>query len=549
MIYSDKKQLPKGEQNANLRCLRLCSAAMLLLILLLTLPAAAEDFVEGAVHENTPEFYRYFKCSRRSSADCSVWVEQRIFDNAAAEAWWLRISGDAAAIQVALGQDCRPCDIYIVAELVNGGMQRIGNRVYCTPAEVETGAFHPLMIQAMTSCDSWKAIGLSGILFGETAVEDLAGYYQDAADLDMLSLSPVYFMDRCATVEEIRMARATATALSSYLISRDGTADFLAVAYGDDARTAWLNAIGVNRTFVDRYGDVESSYDIMPHAYYALQARSRDFCVTFYVVAGIRYSSDTPVHIRRFLHEAHAGTRAILETVRAEAPAYYGRISDRILPPETAGVLAEASRLQVYLDGKRPTSLYSHRQIFLLVGTSYLHELMHHLLAVENPPANYPAWAHEGMAELALLRFYATESWPEQLEDSFHAAQQWLAQGNQPATPEEKLICDVAEYVLSYASESFSAYEYEAYVAFYELQTCLGQTMHDTYSGIPANAAGAELTYSQAAMFVDYLADRFSLSACLDFLLDSPGDFEAAFGLTYAEARDDWKAALMLRYK
>lgn len=71
-------------------------------------------------------------------------------------------------------------------------------------------------------------------------------------------------------------------------------------------------------------------------------------------------------------------------------------------------------------------------------------------------------------------------------------------------------------------------------------------TIHESYPGL-RREAGNELTDYQAFSFTVYLIGEHGLTTFLQFCMDG-SSFEEAFGVSYAEAREGWAAALDTRF-
>ncbi len=141
--------------------------------------------------------------------------------------------------------------VYVVKRTL-AGIQRFGSRLYCTAEDVESGAYLTELIGAALGIEEyWKAFGLTGYLREEKADEALLkAAYEQADDLELLSLFVSYFTQPFASEEEILLARQTALAVSRYIVEHYGVRALLE----EDCialKQEWLRALGVDRVFDD----------------------------------------------------------------------------------------------------------------------------------------------------------------------------------------------------------------------------------------------------------------------------------------------------------
>ena len=506
-------------------------AALLILALLCPAGSLAAVFSATDQHEGTAAYSRAFLYVAQADELVTLALERALFKGNRGPALLAAVRADVAETASFLGEGARPCEIFVVQKLDGSTPICTGSRIYCTLEQAQAGAYRDLLPRAMTGCADWQLQGFYAYRAGEQAdTAALAGYYEAAEDLDQLSLSPVWFNDKLASAEEIARSQTTRTALSAYLIERDGAAAFLQTAYGDAARTAWLHAIGVERDYADAYPGVEEHFEFLENERH-IQIQSKDWRLTFYIVP-----FHTPARLRRFLYHAYTGTRQMLETVQAQAPAYYERFS--------AGLLT-GTDISVYYD-REAASITQGRIVHMVNNPSYFHELLHVLVPFPTY-ANYaPGWAYEGLSD----SFTAALGVDGTLADEFiRQVLRYLLDnpdaGLRASQDYDSIWKAAAQYFDAHGGvERVTWYELSRFCAYKETTLGVGTRQYERYPAL-MRKEGNELYENQGVMLADYMISRYGLEAFLHYLYDQPLSFEACFGVEYEQVKSDFLAELV----
>ena len=505
--------------------------AFLTLFLLCTSCALAEDFAVIGQHEATAALPRDFVYVAQADAQVTLAVERALFKGNRGPVLLEAVRADVAETAAFLGEGARPCEIFVVQKLDGSAPICTGSRIYCTLEQAQAGAYRDLLPRAMTGCADWQLQGFYAYRAGEQAdTAALAAYYQAAEDLDQLSLSPLWFNEKLASAEEIARSQATRTALSAWLIARDGVAAFLQTAYGDDARTAWLHAIGVARDYADAYPGVEEHFEFLENKRY-IQAQSKDWRLTLYIVP-----NHTPDRLRRFLYHAYTGTHQMLEAVQEQASTYYERFS--------AGLLT-GTNISVYYD-RETTSVTQGRIVHMVNNPAYFHELLHALIPFPTYASYAPGWAYEGLSD----SFTAVLGVDGTLADEFiQQVLQYLLDnpdaGLRASQDYDNMWRAAAQYFDAHGGvDGVTWYECVRYLAYEETTLGVGTRQYERYPAL-MRKEGNELFESQGVMLTDYMIDHYGLEAFLRYLYDQPLSFRDCFGVEYEQVKSDFLAELV----
>ena len=210
----------------------------------------------------------------------------------------------------------------------------------------------------------WKTLGLQNCLL-DTSVDiaQLKAAYEQASDLDRLSMFISYFTEPFASAEESALAQQTATAITRYILEHYGIDALVGkddIAYKQE----WLQSIGVDRIYSDPYAQVLQDYRFTKANGYALVAIT-SLNHRFYLqpVEDMQTAKD----VRIFLYEAAAYSQSLLDLFREEAPDYYKTVKSRW-----------EGQLNIFCNTGggsyvQPTA----RKVKLQLSYAYMHELTH----------------------------------------------------------------------------------------------------------------------------------------------------------------------------
>lgn len=504
------------------------------------------QFVAGEPHTFTQDFKQYFETMYAELNACTLFIQQEIYKEAMEQSVLERIEVDllvlAKELKMSL-EELRPHTIYVVKNAPNG-VEHFDDRIYCTIRDIKHGAYYPALIGAALGTEEyWKTVGIAaytdGCIYGEHADEEmLKAAYEQMGNLDILSLSDVYFIGGFATKEERFIARQTAISVCQYVLDRYGIQALVksdCIAYKQE----WLKQLGIDKTYEDPYYAILRGSQVRSSSQYPLVVKtSQGHMVYLKAMEDVQTAAD----VRLFLYDMAAGTQAVLDCIAEQAPEYAAAISNR---------------------GKIPLSIYcgnetgsftdlSARVIQLKLGYGYLHEVGHNLIPTLKSMEHYSQlWKYEGLCNYFSFIVYPFHSYRKEFYHHVLCAYPAVYdEKDNSKTPNQKYWAHVAENYLSNASMPFSANDMDvplfigamAKTAF-QYQEELEESvwtwpLSASYTGL-RNDNGNELTSMQAACFAEYLIDRYSLTAYLDYCVKEPS-FDKAFGVSYGQAKAAW---------
>lgn len=512
--------------------------------------SAPEDslvFVGGS-HAGTGQYRSHLLMQTAKQGNLTFSVELSVYRPERAADWMARVSEDMQIVSGALSVVDKPLTVYVVKNLRNGMVQRAGNAVYCTVDDILNGTYRAALIEAMSEIPAyWKAVGLSGVLF-EQPVDGamLRGYYEQADDLDILSLFPAYFHKEFASDTEMLIARDTAFLLADYIIREHGMGIFLSEDRLSD-RQDWLQSLGVNRDYNDQCADTLAGYryEFWRDQYPLVVTTDRGDRIH---MRFIEDDLDSPALVRMFLYEANVGVQAMLDGVAKEAPEYLQAVLYNCRKP-----------VNVYFD---PTALNSHAsltgtQIVLTSSYAYLHEVGHIFTipsSVGGLPYAQEKWKYEGIAEYLSVSFYQTSHKKKNVYGYLEPAYSHDGDSDQPLDIWDAFEARVIKKYrqthgdFPHSWKDFNVASYWKVKAYMQTQDILANpgielgwilTIGKDTNWLGKMSGGYELTYRQMYSFTDYLIETHGLSAFLKYCIDNT-TFEEAFGLPYEDAKAMW---------
>ena len=286
-------------------------------------------FSPGETHTSTLDFRQYFETISATQGACTMSIHQDIYQEDQAQKLWKIVQYDLQALSRLVEMEAEqfePFTIFVVQETFLG-VERYDDRLYCTAGDIESGAYRQALTGVALGIEEyWKTLGLQNCLL-DTSVDiaQLKTAYEQASDLDRLSMFISYFTEPFASAEESALAQQTATAITRYILEHYGIDALVGkddIAYKQE----WLQSIGVDRIYSDPYAQVLQDYRFTKANGYALVATT-SLNHRFYLqpVEDMQTAKD----VRIFLYEAAAYSQSLLDLFREEAPDYYKTVKSR----------------------------------------------------------------------------------------------------------------------------------------------------------------------------------------------------------------------------
>lgn len=449
-----------------------------------------------------------------------------------------------------------PLTVTILSNPSMGECYSTDNLAFVSPDAVDSMSFREDLLGAATGIrEYWVLAGLSSLALDEQPDrEKLKTWYQKTSDLDMAGLFYARFLEDWATEEEREIARMSATALVQYALEVEKIPpDKLAERVNNGVRTRWLESLGVHRTVTYPYDGYFAGflYSQRSNCPLYVKADSMYFCLNR--IPNQQYFDEIS-EAEFLIYNAYHGRKALVEYLMFEAPS----VNHLMNPEETITFeVRELGGRLGYANGNTITLNKS------AVYFDILHEVVH-TFEWDSSLNGDTLWMKEGLAEYlgTLLSIYpqtarrcvfddlsgrlntegesselGTSYWYYLDPEQFEAAKAWyLAQGGQMEDEESvdpRLYTDAVSFATLYreahgGSRGISiGMKYDLLVPGFRLE---GQD-------------GMELSYTQAASFIAWLCDTYSLNRVLDVYVNHAEDGKLD-GKSYAQLKSAWLAGL-----
>lgn len=448
--------------------------------------------------------------------------------------------------------------VFILPDPENGHCYSRDSVVFASPEELDSRFFLEELLEAGTGIgEYWILNGLASLISGEEPDrEKLKSFYESTDDLDIAGLFYAYFQEDWAGVEEIRIAEMSATSLLNYALNEEHIpAMKLVEQVNNNVRTRWLESLGVQRTVTYPYDGRFSGfiYDKKGNCSLNILAGSIFYCLNR--LSDQEYFDEIS-EVEFFLDQTYYGRQGMEEYLLTNAPSINNWMDKEEI-------------IYIYVDEMQPgdrraLGFTNGNTITINQEAVYyypLHEIVHTFTWNSNLDSS-SAMLKEGFAEYLgkLLPLYPqTEKHcifqdltgkvhgdetivpgktycycldPEQLE----AAKKWyLTQGGKMNSEDEvdpRLFVDAVAFATMYR---------DAYAGSRSVP------IGEKYSQIqPGSQEGLELNYTQAASFVGWLIDTYTIDRVLSVYVNGT-ERRLLDGKNYEELKSEWLTSLVNR--
>ncbi len=502
-----------------------------LVILALAMGAHAEElFSPGEPHKSHLDYRQYFETLSAQAGMCTLSFAEDAYSAETAQQVHAQLAADEAALAELV--PVQPHTVYVVKKPL-AGMQRIGEAIYCTAAQVLDGSYRPWLVEAAVGTERWQSVGLAGYAFDVTAdLDALRSWYADDAHDDMLSLCPAYFVEAFTTPEVRHMAQQTAIALFGYAAEHSGIQAALTADASDYAQ-GYLASLGIDRAYSDPYTGLLDGYTWGHNQFYPLIATSPKGDV--FKLKPV-YDMTTAERVRMALCELELAVDAILEGVRRDAPDWFDRLTGNYAAPISYEFGASEGYSVTY---------FSNRRVEVGGAASLVHETTHMMTPcqIERISRYMDQWKVEAIAEHLTNTYYNGRMEQETiftyLQDEYidehesKEAQTFYRQTKELYLEHAPIPADPADVRLS---------------LWWRAAAMTGglRNVVNVYAGVGSASLdavnGNELSYAESEWLASYLINRHGLSTFLHYCMDEGVSFEEAFGVPYEAAKADWLA-------
>jgi len=452
----------------------------------------------------------------------------------------------------------RSVHVYILPDPDNGQCYSKGSLVFASPDELDSRSFLEELLGAGTGISEyWILNGLASLISGEEPDgEKLKSFYESTDDLDITGLFYAYFQEDWASEEEIRIAEMSATSLLNYALNEEHiTALKLTEQVNNSVRTRWLESLGVQRMVTYPFDGRFTGFIYYKKGDCSLNILAGTIFYCLNRLSDQEYFDEIS-DVEFFLDQTYYGRQAMEDYLFTEAP--------------SISSLMDAEEIILYYviemePGDRRALGFTNGNIITINQEAVYYYPLHEMVHTFNWNSELDSSSvmlKEGFAEYLgkLLPLYPqTEKHcifqdltgkvhgnetivpgktycycldPEQLE----AAKQWyLTQGGRVDSENDvdpRLFVDAVAFATMYR---------DAYAG------SRGVPIGEKYSQIqPDRQDGLELNYTQAASFVGWLIDTYTIDRVLDVYVNGTEN-RLLDNKTYEDLKSEWLTSLIER--
>ena len=529
-----------------------CVSIIILLAGLAGCAASGAVFQEGN-HDREAGYEAAFKTRCAERQGLTVHVKNNIFQEEEAVALFDRISGDYETIRKTTEGAQGEVTVYIVENTLSGIPQTIENKVFCTPSDVESGAYRECLTGACFRAESiWKRIGLAALFFdegknGEEEKEVLREFYKQPESYSVLSMHPIYFTEAYAKDGLVQTARMTAYALTKYMTNEIGLEAFIKEGELTEYYRGWLEELGLEVSGElpdDRFQGIKCSrsdkYPVI------MEYGNNTFCLQ--PVDWLQAADE----VYCFFRDLTEGYEQLLNSIESEYP-------------EVSLMLKDALNTPMWFYFQDSDVDLSHAtedmQVHLNKFEAVFHEMFHNVIPVLDWEYH---WYYEGLVTFLTHKTYNYYLKEEKKEKFFQA----LTKGKiyEEVSEQDKKFFDcTAEIYESYTSLPDCASELDSFVWYQsigrvkllhpELTTELAAVSISVAERAlrskldkddPRLQGGNGLSYPEAMIYIEYLAKQYGLDTVVSVALGEEtfseafhGDFETILARVIASLTDE----------
>jgi hypothetical protein len=431
--------------------------------------------------------------------------------------------------------------------------------VFTSPDRLDSVELAQGMVGASTNItEHWVRFGLEYLASGEEIDDQvLKEWYEETEDLDISGLFVARFKPDWVSPQEVEIARMTAASLIRYCIDEENLPiDSLGKEINNDLRTQWLNSIGVERT-------ADYAYDHFYEAFYEisysencsllLKSRTMNFC--------LNRLGDTPfpffdeVHeAENFTHRAYTTQQAVTDYLFENAPSIRdkinteGKITIEVSPLEVSLGTIDGNIIKVHNYGipyyvssmmimtyDWYDDLYFNNDEGLLLQNGFA-EYLGTLIPIYEQPRKTIVWEDiNGLESSPGISF-----WYFLDADQLETAKTWYLQQGGSLVEEEAIDLRLFTDAVAYATMDRGAHGGP-------LGMSIGYRAQHINPGLDlSDMVGLELSYTQAASYVAWLCDTYSLDSVMAKYVNKDTN-TALEGMDYESLKQAWLDDLKAR--
>ncbi len=490
------------------------------------------SFVEGK-HAREDGYEAAFNTYCANAGGVEFHVINNLYEETSAKKFMETVTGDYQVLKAAGSDLCGTVKVYVVQVTIAGKPQVAGNSVFCTMADIESGAYRECLVAACyQNASYWKSVGLSGYLFDDTTgsdFEELKAFYETPENVSILSMFPVFFSETFSDEDTLKVTKSTAAALTKYMVGKLGFEEFLKTEELVKYSKEWCESLGLdvsamvlpeNDLSLIKYGSSDKYPVVLEYDN-----------ITFYLkpVDWITTAQEAYIAFEYMLRDY----QMFWKELEQNNPQVYAMIKDDKNVP-----------IWVYIknaDGVSYTD--SDKQIYLDNMHAWIHEMVHIVLYPEDHN-----WYYEGLTEFltqekyGALRYATKDAWqvltnpesfgfqPEEEKFYEYVASYYTQYKPLPKSVEE---LDFLSFVLAVGKTVFSYPDLETSLLMANVSVSENiyhaATEGKGYRDGLVSGVGNSLTYPEATVVIEYLADKYGMETVIAVAQDITL-FEKTFG-------------------
>jgi len=419
------------------------------------------------------------------------------------------------------------------------------NFVFTSPGSLDTFPLSEDIIGASTGIsEHWVKAGLAYIASGkEIDTQMLQNWYQETEDLEILGLFVARFMMDWVPEEEVKIARMTSASLVNYCLEDENLPfESLGDRINNDIRNSWLNSIGVDRTVDYPYDGLYEPFQFSQSEDCSIIVKSEvmDFCLN---KIEVNMYFDEVNDAEEFIHRAYTGYQEMSNYLMTNAPS----INHLIKPEETFTIeVKNTDQPEALWRGNTITLQQNSRPDFILgeivrryawyddllvneVGLLLqqgFSEYLGFLLPIYESPIKTIIWEDlNGLEGIPGVSY-----WYGLDEDQLAAAKAWYLQQGGSLDSE-----DVIDPRLFTDAVAFATMNRDAYGGVLGISI---EKKFERFSDL-SDMVGIDLTDAQAASYVSWLCDTYSMDAVMDRYVNNAED-TALEGKDFTTLKNEW---------
>jgi hypothetical protein len=430
--------------------------------------------------------------------------------------------------------------------------------VFTSPDRLDTVELGQGIIGAATNItEHWVRFGLEYLASGEEIDDQvLKEWYEETEDLDILGLFVARFKPDWVSPEEVEIARMTAASLIRYCVEEENIPiESLGNQINNEIRNDWLKTIGVERTVDYAYDGLYQHFLITQRddCFLLLESEAMNFCLNRLSETPFPYF-DEVADAEDFIDRVYTTYQAITDYLLTNAPSIRDkvetdkRVTIEVKPLEVSLGTVDGNTIQVHNYGipyyvssmmimtyDWYDDLYFNNDEGLLLRYGFT-EYLGNLLTIYEQPRKSIVWEDiNGLESNPGISF-----WYFLDEEQLEAAKAWYLKQGGSLADEESIDLRLFTDAVAFATINHGAYGGPLGISIGERMAA--QQPNYDLSGME----GLELNYTQAASYVAWLCDTFSLDTVMAKYVnkDTNTDLE---GMDFETLKQAWLADLQAK--